>query len=72
MTPPALDLLWETLLLLALSLPEKHSTYLPFCKLSTLYVAKHFGDIFLRMTCSNEAFNKYAGVKEHLRIIFKR
>lgn len=62
MAPPGLDLLCDSLHLLALSLPEKRSSYLPFCKPSTPYLAKRFGDIFLRLTCSNEALHKYVDV----------
>lgn len=67
MAPP----LGNSLHLLALILSEKLSSYLPFCKPSTPYLAKHFWDVFLRLTCSNKALNKYADGKGHLRIIFK-
>lgn len=43
--PPGLDLLCNSLHLLALSLPEKHSSYLPFCKPSTPYLSKHLQEI---------------------------
>lgn len=50
------------------SFPENPSSSIP-CKQSSPHLAKHFGDIFLMLSC-NESLSKYADVKGCPRIIF--